>query len=322
MNPEAEGKTRLESWKQVAAYFGRADRTVKRWEAERGLPIHRLPGSPKSRIYAEIAELEAWRRSAPAALGDDEPEAPVAESAVAPPVFESSPNSVRSSRRLSRGASMGLAGLVAAAVIALIVNAPAVKGAGPVRPSASISPRPAPLEAQRLYLAGMDDWARRTPASLNRAVGEFSAAIARDGDYAEAYAGLAGCYDLLREYTLMPSSQAFPLAKAAAERALALDDRLAGAHASLGFADFYGYWDTASARREFARAIALDPRSATARHWFATFLTVQGDGPGALREIEAAHRLDPAAPAIAADRAWIEYMYGDKARAIAGLTVR
>ena len=154
---------------------------------------------------------------------------------------------------------MGVAGLVAAAVIALIANTPAVKGAGPVRPSASIPPRPAPLEAQRLYLAGMDDWARRTPASLNRAVGEFNAAIARDGDYAEAYAGLAGCYDLLREYTLMPSSQAFPLAKAAAERALVLDDRLAGAHASLGFADFYGYWDTASARREFARAIALDP---------------------------------------------------------------
>ena len=53
-------KARLETWKEVAAFFGRDERTVKRWEAERGLPIHRLPGGARSRIYAEVEELERW----------------------------------------------------------------------------------------------------------------------------------------------------------------------------------------------------------------------------------------------------------------------
>ena len=165
----------------------------------------------------------------------------------------------------------------------------------------------------------MDDWAKRTPASLSRAVSEFSAAIARDPDYAEAYAGLAGAYDLMREYTLMPSAQAFPLAKAAAQHALALNDKVAAAHAALAFADFYGDWDAAGARAEFARAIALDPRNETAHHWFATFLMTQGEFAGALRQIDIARALDPTSPAIAADRDLILYNNGDKTAARAGV---
>lgn len=149
---------------------------------------------------------------------------------------------------------------------------------------------------------------------------EFSGAIARDPDYAEAYAGLAGAYDLMREYTLMPSAQAFPLAKAAAEHALALDDRVAAAHAALAFADFYGGWDAATARREFARAIALDPRNETAHHWFATFLMTQGDKAGALRELDTALALAPGSSAIAADRDLVLFQLGDRARAVENLS--
>lgn len=165
----------------------------------------------------------------------------------------------------------------------------------------------------------MDDWERRTPASLQRAVSEFSGAIARDPDYAEAYAGLAGAYDLMREYTLMPSAQAFPLAKEAAKHALALNDKVAAAHGALAFADFYGDWDAADAKAEFARAIALDPRNETAHHWFAIFLMTQGDNAGALREIDAALSPAPDSPAIAADRDVVLYETGQRARAIEGL---
>lgn len=115
----------------------------------------------------------------------------------------------------------------------------------------------------------------------------------------------------------MPSSQAFPLAKAAAEHALALNDGLASAHAALAFADYYGFWDTGQARREFARAIALDPRNETARHWFAIFLMAKGDNAGALREIDAARALDPTSPAIAVDRADVLYATGKRAEGMA-----
>ncbi|MEO8812213.1 MAG: hypothetical protein ABI376_04785 [Caulobacteraceae bacterium] len=161
-----------------------------------------------------------------------------------------------------------------------------------------------------------DDWAKRTPDSLNRAVGEFNGAIARDPHYSEAYAGLADCYNLLREYTRMPDAQAFPLARAAAMRAVALDDRLAAAHAALAFADFNGFWDEAGARREFQRAVELDPRSATTRHWYATFLMETGDGPGSIRQIETARALDPGSISIAVDRADVLYIAGRTAEAV------
>ena len=186
-------------------------------------------------------------------------------------------------------------------------------------PLRRLAARPPPLAAQRLYLAGMDDWAKRTPAGLNRAVTEFSAAIARDPDYGEAYAGLAITYDLLREYTLMPSSQAYQLATAAAQRALALDDRLSYAHAALGFAEFYGSRKTSAARSEFRRAVELDPRNETAHHWRATFLMTLGDVAGARREIEAAWALNPGSLAIAADRAFILYANGKTAEAVGNL---
>ena len=308
MTPSNLGKTRLESWKEVAAFFQRGERTVRRWEAERGLPIRRLSGWSKSRVYADVADLEAWRRGAAAVLAEPESD-------------DAAPNRPEnSSGAATRRRAPWLAGLagLATAAAALVAHAPSLSGAAPA-PKTTFAGKPASLAAQRLYLAGMDDWEKRTPVSLERAVSEFSAAIARDPDYAEAYAGLAGAYDLMREYTLMPSAQAFPLAKAAAEHSLALNGRVAAAHAALAFADFYGDWDAADARREFVRAIALDPRNETAHHWFAIFLMTQGDNAGALREIDAALALDPLSPAIAADRDVVLYVSGEKARGVAGL---
>src|SRR6202020_656395 len=76
---------------------------------------------------------------------------------------------------------------------------------------------------------------------------------------AQHYVGMADCYNLLREYSLMPPDEAYPRAAAAARRAIALDDSLPGAHSSLAFVDFDWYWDVPSAQREFKRALELDP---------------------------------------------------------------
>ena len=111
----------------------------------------------------------------------------------------------------------------------------------------------------------------QAPESLNRALDDFTQSIVRDSNYAPAYVGLANCYNLLREYTLMPATEAYPGAMAAAKRAIVLDDSLAEAHNSLAFVDFYWSWDAPGAEREFQRAIALDPNSAVAHHGMPRF---------------------------------------------------
>jgi len=286
MGGAGRSKTRLETWKEVAAFFGRTERTVKRWEGQRGLPVHRLPGESRSRIYADVEELEAWLSGAGSATNAADPaDAPEGLGAV-----------------LMRSAAM-LAGLL----VLILIGWLAWHAGTLSRPATQVvhrRPDP-PLEAQRLYLAGMDDWRLRTPDSLNRAVNEFNGAIRLDADYAEAYVGLALTYNLLREYTLLPASQAYPLARAAARRALALDDSLPQAHAALAFVDFFGFWDAPSARREYQKAIALDDRSATAHHWYATFLLSQPDLAGARSQIDRALALDPTSRSIRSDRGLI-----------------
>jgi DNA-binding winged helix-turn-helix (wHTH) protein/Flp pilus assembly protein TadD len=163
------------------------------------------------------------------------------------------------------------------------------------------SPRQ-PSDAEEFYLKGRFYWEKRTPEGLNKAVDYFTQAIVHDPNYAPAYVGLADCYNLLREYTLMPASEAYPQALAAARKAVDLDPQSSEAHASLAFALFYGMWDAPGAEREFRRAIELNPNNAVAHHWYATYLSVVGENAAALDEIERAQTLDPASKAILADK--------------------
>jgi tetratricopeptide (TPR) repeat protein len=171
--------------------------------------------------------------------------------------------------------------------------------------------------AQDLYLRGKYYWNQRTPESLNLAVGFFNQAIARDPRYAGAYAGLADCYNLLREYSAMPASQAWPRAIAAARKAVELDGSSADAHTSLAFALFYGALDTAGGEREYRRAIELNPDSANAHHWYATSLAVQGRYRESLAEIERARELDPSSTSILADKGFILFDAGEVNQSIA-----
>jgi Tfp pilus assembly protein PilF len=157
-------------------------------------------------------------------------------------------------------------------------------------------------EAEDFYLKGRFYWNKRTPESLNLAVDSFTQAIVHDPNYADAYVGLADCYNLLREYTAMPASEAYPRALAAARKAVELDDHSSEAHASLAFVSFYGMWDAATADKEFRRAIALDPNNAKAHHWYATFLQTVRRFDESVSEIDRAQALDPNSAAILADK--------------------
>jgi DNA-binding winged helix-turn-helix (wHTH) protein/Tfp pilus assembly protein PilF len=167
-------------------------------------------------------------------------------------------------------------------------------------------------EAQDFYLKGRFYWNKRTPESLNQAVDAFTQAIVRDPNYAPAYMGLADCYNLLREYSVMPSREAYSRAYAAAKKAVELDEQSSAAHASLAFVTFYGMWDANGAEREFRRAIELDPNDAKAHHWYATFLQTTGRHDESLLEIERARRLDPQSSSILADKGRLLWAAGHR----------
>jgi tetratricopeptide (TPR) repeat protein len=182
---------------------------------------------------------------------------------------------------------------------------------------AASSHAPANREAEEFYLKGRYYWEKRTPDSLNKAVDSFTQAIVHDPSYAPAYVGLADCYNLLREYTVMPASEAYPRALAAAKKAVELDDKSSEAHASLAFVSFYGMWDAATADREFRRALELNPNNVIAHHWYATYLLSLRHYPESLAEIERAQALDPASKSVLADKGEILFDAGHLLEAIA-----
>jgi DNA-binding winged helix-turn-helix (wHTH) protein/Tfp pilus assembly protein PilF len=175
---------------------------------------------------------------------------------------------------------------------------------------------PANREAEDFYLKGRFYWNKRTPDSLKQAVEAFTQAIAHDPNYADAYDGLADCYNLLREFSVMPPNEAYLKAYAAAKKAAELDPESAEAHASLAFVTFWGMWDASDAEAEFRRAIELDPNNAKAHHWFATFLNAIGRRDEALNEIGLARKLDPHSSAIVADQGELLRMAGHRDQAL------
>ena len=170
--------------------------------------------------------------------------------------------------------------------------------------------------AEELYLQGRYYWNKRTPDDLKRAVDCFTQAVVRDPSYAKAYVGLADSYNLLREYSAMPASEAYPRALAAANKAVMLDDNSSEAYASLAFVTFFWSWDAAGAEREFKRALVLNPNDARAHHWYASFLLTCRRFPESLMEIETARRLDPSSVAILADKAQILNVSGQTDAAV------
>ena len=169
---------------------------------------------------------------------------------------------------------------------------------------------------QELYLHGSYLFEQRTPETLAQAKNDFEQAIAANESYAPAYAGLAKTYDLLREYATMPSAQAYPLAKTAALRAIALDPKLPDAHAALGYEEFFWEWNAPEAEREFQRAIALDANSAIAHHWYGSMLMHQARFGEAIRELNRAQVLEPASAGVLGTRALAIGLGGKRGQAV------
>ncbi|HYE86204.1 MAG TPA: tetratricopeptide repeat protein, partial [Vicinamibacterales bacterium] len=151
-------------------------------------------------------------------------------------------------------------------------------------------------EAYDLYLRAREQWTRRTPEAVRAAIRMYDNAIALDPSFALAYAGLADAYNITRSG--LPAAVRYPLAKGAAERAVALDPHLSEAHTSLGFLRYKFEQNWPDAEAEFVRAIELNPINALARHWHAESLFLRGRYDESLGEYRRALELDPFSTAL------------------------
>ncbi len=180
------------------------------------------------------------------------------------------------------------------------------------------SPRSVDPEAYQAYLRGRYYWNKRSEDGFRKGLEYFQQAIAKDPTYALAYAGLADCYALLGAvgYAGAETKEVMAKAKAAARKALEIDDTVAEAHASLAFITFRFDWNWPEAEREFRRAIELNPNYPTAHQWYAMDLGIMGRTEEALAEIRRAQELDPLSLTINAGVARLLKSAGQQDKAI------
>lgn len=340
--------TRLNCWKEIASHLGKVERTVKRWELDRGLPIHRVPGGGRASVFAYTAELDEWLNSRkalePEAFPHEVEEPEIEDSSLplpsplppgeaiattnpapAPPAPAATRFPRNRTSLLAYCAALLLAVLgptlypparnAVAALSAKLGSPSAKRAAKTSQPAVAVSDVDR-RQARDLYLQGRYEWNQRTPDSLNRALDDFTQAIVHDPGYAPAYAGMADTYNLQRQYSTLSDSQAYAHAIAAARKAVELDDSLSEAHRALAFAEWWGQWDFVDGEKEFRRAIELNPRDSVARMWYANVLSVQRRFPEALEQIDRAQELDPSSHSILADKGLLLFNAGKSAEAI------
>jgi len=169
-----------------------------------------------------------------------------------------------------------------------------------------VSKRVIAREAIDNYLQGRYFLNSRTEQNLRKAIEFFEGAIHADPNYAQAYAGLADCYNQLGTVMIgvMPSIEARKTAETAAKKALQIDNDVAEAHTTLGYVNFFN-WNWITAEEEFKRSIELNPNYASAHSQYAHYLLARGRFDEALAEINRAQELDPLSLSISSSRGFI-----------------
>jgi Tfp pilus assembly protein PilF len=328
-DPIPQNSNVLATWKGIAAYFGCNVRTVRRYEQERGLPVHRAPGKKGGTVFAYTVELDAWldsRDKEPtqelsqqiggAVTGTDSSldRAPSADAKQVSGPSADEPQAQPTSYLRWRP-------WVFAAATVLICCTLLFWKFGDNRTSAATTSAklellngrahvPAP-GVEKLFLRGRYFWNLRTADGLAQAIDSYTQAIVMDPSYAEAYAGLAQAYDLLPQFGQADLGDSLKKAEQAADRAIELNPSLAAAHTAKAFALFYWDWDIAGSDAEFRKALALDPNSAQTHQWYASALHARLKGDECLQQIDQAVRLDPTSAAIAVDAAYFHADFGN-----------
>jgi eukaryotic-like serine/threonine-protein kinase len=179
---------------------------------------------------------------------------------------------------------------LARAIAATLTERVAGISSGPL-----VQPATANVDAYTLYLRGRHAWSLASPEGFRTAVESFTKAVAMDPNYAQAQAWLGYGYAMLGfdEFGVMPALEAMPQARAAATRAIELDDSLGDAHFARALIAFLYDWDWKLAREEFERAMSAAPVPALTQHWYALFLSASGHPDEAIQVARRAQALDP-----------------------------
>jgi tetratricopeptide (TPR) repeat protein len=148
-----------------------------------------------------------------------------------------------------------------------------------------------------------------TEAGFRTAISEFEQAIAKEPNFAAAYAGIASCYSVLAS-VYMPPRRAMPLAEKAARKAIELDPEVAEAHAAIGFIDLFYHWNRAEAERELRKAIELNPNYSTAYLNYGLSLLKESRFDDALAQLRKAQQLEPTSALISSCIEWALFLEG------------
>jgi tetratricopeptide (TPR) repeat protein len=242
---------RLESWKEIASYLNRSERTVRRWEDKEGLPIHRLQHDKRGSVYAFASELDAWRQSRTQLIAVEPADA------VSPEIHAPDVEPERMARRWIP-LSVAIVLLALAGGLFLVTRRP---------PGGARTPNPHALrafkQAEFAFNAGR--------VQVQSGIQYYQEAIRLDPGYADAWNGLASAHFAQTWFSDLPARDTMALAKRDAERALALDPSLGGPWRVLAGVSHYYDWDHATAERQFRKALDLAPDS-VGLSWFAEFL--------------------------------------------------
>jgi tetratricopeptide (TPR) repeat protein len=327
----------LVSWKEIAVFLNHSESTVKRWERDRGLPIHRIPGGERGGVFAYSDELSVWLKGKALELEADDLATGDQETAVSAETGaarEANVDPLPAERvvqsdkpgngRRVRLAVIGFAAALASAGLYASFAHPFgnwIQRRLPAIGLRSSSPQVTPVsDAERavahdLYLKGRFEWNQRTPESLNLALDDFTQAIVHNPNDAHAYAALADTYEMLFIYGSRQDDDARDRAMAAARKAVELDDSLAESHRALGYAEWRAR-NFSEAEKELHLAIQLDPKDSLALLWLSNVLAGQGKEAESLAEINKAQEIDPASAPILAAKGDRLYWVGKKEEGI------
>lgn len=271
---------RLIGWKRIAAHLGVSERTARRWEDREDLPVHRQQHDARSTAFAYPAELEAWLASR-APTGPEPAEAN-------PKWWQAHPVPI-----------VAVAVLIAV-IAALFIVLP--------RPGA---PHVPDSETRALYERGEKLWQQRGRDPIARSIKLFEAAVERDPDYADAWAGLARAWATYPTYDPdFSERRAYAESLTAANRALTLDPKLADVRTLLVSAA-YDKKDWAEAERLYREAVEIDPDNPDLILWFAGHYRNAGMFDEATTLTERALKLDPQSPPILTEKAMNTMQLGD-----------
>jgi len=317
----AGGGRRLIGWKAIGQFLRCTERTARRWEADRGMPVHRIPGGGRSPVWASTDELSAWLRALPSDVqetlrteaGSDAP-GPSAASARA-----DAATAAAAGQPLRRTLWVTSALLVVGLIATALVLWNSARRTPTPHAATTRGPYDDDPKARETYMTARFEFATRSAESLESAERGFRQLTESYPDRAAGWSGLADTYLLLREFGSMRDDMAYPQAERAARTALALDPKLADAWADQALIAWWWHGDPAAAFRAFDTALQLDPHSAKALHWYATALYAHGDYERSLQTIGRARELDPNDRAIVADEAWLRFGSGERTTALATL---